>query len=121
MQNKQFNFGPVAIPTSAGNLLNPPTATGGVNGGSSAQYILVRHIRVVNRTASAITFSLYKGLTAGSAADTEIMGGTLSVAANSFQDYNPGMLRLDSANFLTGVASGAGLVISGEGEIGVSG
>jgi len=120
--NKVFRFGPVALSnTLTTNILNPPTASGGTNAGSSAQYIVLRHIRVVNKTAGAVTFSLWLGATGANAAGTEVIGQGLSVAANSYVDWY-GVLRLDSADFLVGGASAAtSLSIEGEGEIGVSG
>lgn len=119
--NKTFRFGPVAVSNAAANILNPPTASGGVNAGSSAQYIILRHIRIVNKTAGAVTFSGYIGATGASAAGTEFLGTALSIAANSAYDWY-GMLRLDSADFFVGLASAlTSLVIEGEGEIGVSG
>lgn len=120
--NKVFRFGPIALTaTLTTNLLNPPTATGGTNGGSSAQYIVLRHLRIVNKTAGAVTFSLYIGATGANAAGTEFWGTARSVAANSAEDYY-GMVRLDAADFLVGGASaGTSLTIQGEGEIGVSG
>lgn len=122
MQNKVFNFGPIALTTTlTTNLLNPATATGGVNGGSSAQYIILRHIRIVNKTASAATFSLWKGATGGNAAGTEVVGQALSVPANSFFDW-VGIMRFDSTDFLVGGAgTTTALSIQGEGEIGVAG
>ena len=120
--NKIFRFGPIALTTTlTTNLLNPPTATGGTNGGSSAQYIVLRHIRILNKTGSAATFSLYVGATGANAAGTEFMGTATSVPANSFIDWY-GQLRLDSADFLVGGAgTTTALTIQGEGEIGVSG
>ena len=119
--NKVFRFGPVAVANAVGNLLNPPTATGGTNAGSSSQYIVLRHIRIVNKTAGAVTFSGYIGATGASAAGTEFIGTGLSVAANSYVDWY-GAVRLDAADFFTGVASATtSLVIQGEGEIGVAG
>ena len=120
--NKTFRFGPVAMSaTLTTNILNPPTATGGVNAGSSAQYIVLKHIRIVNKTAGAVTFSLWLGATGANAAGTEVIGQALSVPANSYFDWY-GMLRFDSADFLVGGASAAtSLSIQGEGEIGVSG
>jgi hypothetical protein len=120
-QNKVFRFGPVAVANVVGNLLNPPTASGGVNAGSSSQYIVLRHIRITNKTGAAVTLTCYIGLTGGSAAGTEFMATGLSIAANSYHDWN-GSVRLDAADFLTGVASAAtSLTIVGEGEIGVAG
>lgn len=120
--NKAFNFGPVALTnTLTTNILNPATASGGVNAGSSAQYIIIRHIRVVNKTAGTVTFSLYRGATGGNVAGTEVIGIGQSVAANSSYDWY-GILRFDAADFLVGGASAnTSLTINGEGEIGVSG
>ncbi len=122
-QNKIFRFGPLALTnTLTTNLLNPATATGGVNAGSSAQYIILKHIRIVNKTGSPATYSLYIGATGANAAGTEFMGTAKSVAANDRDDwYSPG-LRLDAADFLVGGASAnTALTIEGEGEVGVSG
>ncbi len=120
--NKIFRFGPIALTnTLTTNLLNPPTATGGVNGGSSPNYIVLTHIRIVNKTAGAVTFSLWIGATGANAAGTEFMGIGTSVAANSYVDYY-GRLRLDSTDFLVGgAAANTSLTIMGEGEIGVAG
>lgn len=120
--NKIFRFGPIALTTTlTTNLLNPPTATGGTNGGSSAQYIVLKHIRIVNKTGSAATCSFWLGATGANAAGTEVIAQATSVAANSFLDWY-GQLRLDSADFLVGGAGTAtALSIEGEGEIGVSG
>ena len=120
--NKIFRFGPIALTTTlTTNLLNPATATGGVNAGSSAQYIVLRHIRIVNKTASAATFTLYLGASGSNTAGTEIIGNGYSVGANSAFDWY-GMLRLDSADFLVGGSNTAtALTIDGEGEVGVSG
>ena len=122
MQNKVFRFGPVVMSnTLTTNILNPPTATGGTNAGSSSQYIILKHIRIVNKTTSAVTFSLWLGATAANAAGTEVIGQALSVPANQAYDwYSPG-LRIDAADFLVGGAGTAtALSIEGEGEIGVA-
>ena len=120
--NKIVRFGPAAmILTTPTNILNPPTVSGGVGvaGTNTATYLVVRHIRIVNKTAGAVTFSLYIGATAGSAAGTEFMGLGTSVAANSYVDWY-GQLRLDIADFLSGFANtGTALTIQAEGEIGI--
>jgi hypothetical protein len=120
--NKTFRFGPIALTvTLTTNILNPPTAAGGVNGGASSQYIILRHIRLVNKTAGAVTASFWLGATGGNVAGTEVIGQGLSIAANSFVDWF-GQLRLDAADFLVGGSNTAtALSIQGEGEIGVSG
>jgi hypothetical protein len=102
-------------------LLNPPTASGGVNGGSSSQYIILKHIRIVNKTVGAVTCSFWLGATGANTAGTEVIGQGLSVPANSYIDWF-GLLRLDAADFLVGGASAnTSLSIEGEGEIGVAG
>lgn len=120
--NKTFRFGPVALSnTLTTNILNPATASGGVNAGSSSQYIILKHIRVVNKTAGAVTCSFWLGATGANAAGTEVIGTGLSVAANSYIDWY-GLMRLDAADFLVGGASAlTSLVIQGEGEVGVAG
>ena len=122
MQNKTFRFGPVPLTTAlTTNLLNPPAATGGVNGGASPQYIILKHLRISNKTTSAATFSLYLGATVANAAGTEVIGTGKSVPANDYIDWY-GILRIDAADFLVGGSGTASaLTIMGEGEIGVAG
>jgi len=124
MQNKAFRFGPVALSnTLTTNILNPNvTSLAGPVGFTMTQpYLILKHIRIVNKTAGAVTFSLYLGATGANAAGTEVIGTALSVAANSAFDWY-GSLRIDAADFLVGGASAAtSLTIQGEGEIGVSG
>ena len=120
--NKTFRFGPVALTTVlTTNLLNPPEASGGVNAGASPQYIVVKHLRVTNKTNAAASFSMWLGATGANAAGTEVIGQGQIVAANTSYDWY-GLLRIDVADFLVGGASTANaLSISGEGEIGVAG
>jgi hypothetical protein len=120
--NKIVRFGPVALSASVTNVLNPPTVTGGtgVATAASATYIIVRHIRIVNKTSSAATCSFWLGATGASAAGTEVIGNGLSVGANSYVDWY-GQLRLDTTDYLTGQASaGTTLTFEAEGEIGVA-
>ena len=121
--NKLIRVGPVALTTTlTTNVLNPQTLAGGVVTGTSnaATYLILRHLRIVNKTATAATFTLYIGATAGNVAGTEFMGTAQSVPANSFVDWY-GALRLDTADFLVG-GSGTtlALTLEGEGEIGVA-
>lgn len=122
--NKAFRFGPVALTnTLTTNILNPNvTSVAGPVGFTMTQpYLLLRHIRIVNKTAGAVTFSLWLGATGANAAGTEIIGVGQSIAANSAYDWY-GALRLDAADFLVGGSNTAtALAIEGEGEIGVSG
>jgi hypothetical protein len=121
--NKTIRIGPVALTnTLTTNVLNPQTLTGGVTTGTAntATYLILRHIRISNKTAGAVTFTLYIGATGGNAAGTEFMGTAQSVPANSYVDWY-GMVRLDAADFLVGGASAnTSLTLEGEGEIGVA-
>ena len=122
--NKMIRIGPVALTTTlTTNILNPQTLTGGVSAGgtsNTATYLILRHIRISNKTGSAATFSLWIGATGANAAGTEFIGTAQSVAANSYVDWY-GMVRLDTAGFLVGGAGTAtALTLSGEGEIGIA-
>ncbi len=121
--NKIVRFGPVALSnTLTTNILNPTiTSLSGIVGFTMTQpYLIVRHIRIVNKTAGAVTFSLYLGASVTNAAGTEVIGTALSVAANSSYDWY-GQMRLDTADFLVGGAGAAtSLTIEGEMEVGVS-
>ena len=122
MNNKVFRFGPLALTTATTtNILNPPSATGGVNAGASPQYIILKHIRLVNKTAGAVTASFWLGATTANAAGTEVIVQGTQVGANSYLDWY-GQMRIDSTDFLVGGASAnTSLSIEGEGEIGVAG
>lgn len=121
--NKTIRFGPVALTnTLTTNIINPNvTSLAGPVGFTMTQpYIVIRHIRIVNKTAGAVTFTLYLGATGGNTAGTEVIGTALSVAANSAYDWY-GLLRLDAADFLVGGASAStSLTFEAEGEIGLS-
>jgi hypothetical protein len=122
-QNKIINIQPVALTTTlTTNILNcNVTSLAGPVGMTMTQpYLLIKHVRINNKTASAATFSLWKGATAANAAGTEIIGTGLSVAANTSYDWY-GLLRLDSADFIVGGSNTAtALTIGFEGEIGIS-
>lgn len=120
MQNSPFRFGPIALTnTLTTNLLNPPTTTGGVNMGTPDTYLLLTHIRIVNKTAGAVTFTLYLGATGANTAGTEVIGFGKSVAPNDVYDWY-GRLKLKVADFLVGGASAnTSLTIQGEGEYGL--
>lgn len=120
--NKNVRFGPVALTTTlTTNILNPGTTTGGVGmpATSTNCYFILRHIRIVNKTASAATFSLWLGATGANAAGTEVVGTGYSVAANSAFDWF-GILTMEVADFLVGGAGTAtALTFEAEGEIGI--
>lgn len=120
MQNSPFRFGPVTLSaTLTTNILNPPTTTGGVGAGTPNTYIILRHIRWVNRTGSNATFSHWLGATGANAAGTEVLGQGKIVPANDNIDW-VGYLKIKVADFLVGGSNTANaLTIEGEGEIGV--
>lgn len=120
-QNRMLRVGPVALTTSlTTNILNPAAAGAGTGYTPTASFIILRHIRISNKTATAATFSLWLGATGGNAAGTEFIGTAVSVPANSYIDWY-GQARLDAADFLVG---GAGttlsLTLTAEGEVGLS-
>src|SRR5262245_37636981 len=121
--NKIFEAGPLALTTTTTtNLLNPAAASGGVNGGSSGQYIIVKHVFVVNKTASAANFSLWRGATRANAACTELFRSQNLAANTSSSFYFNPAIRFDTTDFLVGGASAnTTLTLSLFGEVGVSG
>jgi len=122
-QNKTCRWGPIALTTTlTTNLLNPGTTTGGVNmpASSTNLYFIIRHIRLVNKTASSATASFWVGATGANAAGTEVIAQGMPVAANSVVDWY-GLLRLDVGDYLVGGASaGTSISFQAEGEIGVA-
>lgn len=120
-QNKPVRWGPVALSaTLTTNILNPGTTTGGVGmpGTSTNLFFLIKHIHIANKTAGAVTFTLYIGATGANTAGTEIFLGK-SVAANDVYDWY-GLLSLDIADFLVGGASaGTSLTFEAGGEVGI--
>lgn len=122
MADKPFRLGPVALTnTLTTNVFNPPVqAAAGVGIGAQDIRATLRHIRIVNKTAGAVTFSLWLGATGANAAGTEVIGTALSVAANSAFDWY-GNLMMEPADFLVGGASAAtSLTIQGEGVLSVA-
>lgn len=119
--NKIIRFGPVALTTAYTlNIINCEiTAITGPIGYTQTQpYLIIRHIRIVNTSATAATFRLFVGASAGNAAGSEFMGYNTTVPSNSYIDWY-GTLRLDSTDFLVGGASAsAALTLQAEGEIG---
>ena len=75
------------------------------NNTSALIYDVVKQIHVVNKTAGAVTFSLWIGATNANAAGTEFFNAQ-SVGANSVYDWY-GNVKLLSTDFLVGGASAA--------------
>src|ERR1700741_2695618 len=119
--NRAFRFGPVALTNVyTTHILNPAAAGAGTGYVPTASYVILRHIRIVNKTNAAVSYRLFIGATGANAAGSEFMGYDKSVPANGVDDYF-GQIRLDAADFLVGGASAAtSLTIEGEGEIGLA-
>ena len=122
--NKTIRFGPVALTTTlTTNIINCTiTSLAGPVGYVQTQpYLLLKHIRIVNKTTTAATFSLWLGLTGANTAGTEVIGIALSVPPNqAFDWFSPVGLRMDAADFLVGgSATATALTFEAEGEIGL--
>jgi hypothetical protein len=119
--NKDVRIGPIALTTTlTTNVLNPPTATGGVNGGSSAQFIEVAQMHFVNKTNAVAKVSLWVGATGANAPGTELFTQRPIAAYDTYDFYCA--LRLDSADFLVGGCDTATAVtVTISGTQGVSG
>lgn len=118
MSGTPLTVGPVALSnTLTTNILNPAAAGSGTGYTPTASVIILRHIRIVNKTAGAVTFSLWLGATGANAAGTEVIGNGYSVPANSAFDWY-GAMRISSTQFLVGGASAAtSLTFEAEGEV----
>ena len=122
MQNKILNIQPIAISNAVGNILNCAiTSLAGPVGMTATQpYLILKHIRILNKTASGVTLTMYKGATGGSAAGTEFAFAAVTIPANSAVDWY-GQARLDSTDFLTAIAGSlTALVANIDAEIGFS-
>lgn len=103
MAGTPFVDGPAYVKDSSDDLYVPA---------SSAVYALVRHIRLVNTDASAVTVTLYVGATGAEVAGTEILD-EWSIDAKGEKDiYFPAGLKLTSTTFLVGDASTSDKVVA---------
>ena len=123
MQNKIINIQPVALTTTlTTNILNCniTSLTGPVGFTATQPYLLIKHVRVTNKTGSAANVSLWKGATGGNVAGTEWNWSAVPVPANSYIESFQ-QSRLDAADFIVGGSGTAtALTIVFEGEIGFS-
>ena len=122
MQNKIQRFGPVALTVSLdANIIHPAdSGANGVGYTASAAYIILRHIRILNKSAAAASFSLYIGATGANAAGTEFMGILTPIAAYSCIDWY-GQIKLTNSDYLVGGASAnSALTLTAEGEVGLA-
>lgn len=100
-------FGPVAMSATL--------TTNIYNNTSALIYDVINHLHIANKTAGAVTFSMWLGATGANAAGTELFTA-VSIPANSCFDWY-GRLKMTSTDFLVGGASaGTSLTITGMGE-----
>lgn len=102
-------FGPLALTSTL--------TTNVYNQGSALIYDVIRQLVVCNKTAGAVTFTLYLGATGANAAGTELFTA-VSIPANTTVPFyfQPG-LKVISTDFLVGGASAnTSLTITGIGE-----
>jgi hypothetical protein len=126
MQNRAVRIGPVTLGTAAANIANSGiTSVAGPTGYTQTQpYLILTHVRILNKTNAAISVTLYLGATGGSAAGTETMFNATQIPPNgapgNYVDWY-GRMRMESTEFLTGLASAATAgVLTAEGEIGLT-
>lgn len=119
--NKLERFGPAAMPVAVTDYVKPAAAgASGTGYTPTASYIILRHIRIVNKTAAACTLTMYIGATGGTSAGTEFGAGLISVAANSYFEWY-GAVRLASTEVLTATCQTVtSLVFTAEGEVGLA-
>jgi len=135
--NKIVRIGPVALTTTTTtNIFNPGTTTGGTGMPltSGNLYFVLRHIRVTNNTTGALQAALWLGTTGiNTTGASYVLGGIASAGALTDGVSIPGSgagnvnyvdwygaTRMDAADFLVGGASGAGLTITIDAEMGVN-
>ena len=119
--NRIFRVGPLALTnTLTTNILNAAAAGAGTGYTPTASYIILNHVRIVNKHAStAAKVSLWLGASAGNVAGTEFIWFQTAVAVGSFIEAF-GRWRLDAADFLVGGSDTAtALTFEAEGEVGL--
>jgi len=100
-------YGPAALTNTYTDNIYVPA--------SALIYDIVRHIHIVNKTASTVTFRMFLGGTSGNVAGTELWNDYPILAYGDWDRYMA--LRLTSTTFLVGGASAAtALSITIEGE-----
>ena len=121
--NKIINLGPVALTstltTNVWNF-NVTSLAGPVGFTLTQPMVIIRFIRIVNRSGTAAWFSFWLGATGANLAGTEVIGNGFSIPGNfSFQTSDA--LRMDATQFLVGGASvNNALTLMASAEIGFS-
>jgi len=120
--NKILKIPPQYIAVAAANLLNGALGSlaGPVGFTATQPYLILKHIHVSNKDTIAHAITLYIGATGGSAGGTEFAWNNFSLGAQQYDDWF-GQQRLDSTDFLSGIADLASKVtIEIDAEIGFS-
>ncbi len=91
--------GPAFLPSVVGNPYTPEAAT---------IYTVLKHLHFFNVSASPVTISIYIGESGAAAAGTQLFD-TFEILANQPYDYFT-LTRMNSTDFLTGIASAASAV-----------
>lgn len=100
-------FGPLALTTTL--------TTNVYNQGSALIYDIIKHLHIANKTAGAVTFSLWLGATGANAAGTELFNA-VSIAANDYFDWYGNMKMLSTDFLVGGAGTTTALTITGMGE-----
>jgi len=119
---KILNVQPQYVPSAAANLLNPDVASlsGPVGFTMTQPFLVINHVRITNKDTAARTVTFYKGASGGSAGGTEVFWANYMIAAQDVRDWY-GQMRVDAADFITGICDAASKVtIEFDCEIGVS-
>lgn len=118
-QNKLIRIGPVSLSATLGtDILSPPTSAGGAGLPAQTPHVTLKHVRIVNRTGSAASFSLWLGSSGANVAGTEVIGIGKSISANDAFDWY-GLLKIKAGEYLVGGASVSNaLTFEAEAEIG---
>ena len=121
--NKIIDLGPVALTSvTTTNIwnFNVTSLAGPVGFTLTQPVVIIRFIRIVNRSGTAAWFSFWLGATGANLAGTEVIGNGFSIPGNfSFQTSDA--LRMDATQFLVGGASvNNALTLMASAEIGFS-
>ena len=121
--NKIIDLGPVALTSvTTTNIwnFNVTSLVGPVGFTLTQPMVIIRFIRIVNRSGTAAWFSFWLGATGANLAGTEVIGNGFSIPGNfSFQTSDA--LRMDATQFLVGGASvNNALTLMASAEIGWS-
>lgn len=102
-------FGPLALTNTL--------TTNVYNQSSALIYDVIRQLVVCNKTAGAVTFTLYLGATGSNTAGTELFFG-VSIPANTTVPFyfQPGLKMLSTDFLVGGAGANTSLVITGIGE-----